>query len=523
MRKKKPKLIRNETKPSNQILKLTVNFLPAHCRMETLEEQEYIVVPMVILTEGVHAGSMGPLYYPQEELKKTPEVWNHKPIVVYHPELNGQGISACDPTIINSRKVGIMLNTRFEKGRLRSEAWIRKEQANKVDDRIMAAIEGNEMMELSTGLFVDHEQEAGEWNGESYVAIARNFRPDHLALLPDKIGACSIADGAGFLRNEKAKGEKNYVKLAMDRVLERMGLSDNEMSHDNIRMSISMALREKFNANGEGGPFLFVEDVFSNFAIYELDNKLYRIGYTASDTGVSLSDDAPMEVVRVTEYRTVEGAFVGNQDHQTRTNQNKDMNTKELVDALIANSGYTEEDRKTLEGFTVDQLKLITKNSTPPEKPEEGNNQPAENKEAATKTAAATQNAQPVQNQNDDGKGGSEDPKTTTLQNKGVTVTVEEYIASAPQGIQDVLHNSVSMYNEEKAKLVESIVNHKSNEFSREELQSRPLNELRRIARLASVDTAAVQRSPNYSGMAPVPTENQNVEEAMELPTLSFS
>jgi hypothetical protein len=37
--------------------------------------------------------------------------------------------------------------------------------------------------------------------GRQYVGIARNHRPDHLAILPDLKGSCSIADGAGLCRN----------------------------------------------------------------------------------------------------------------------------------------------------------------------------------------------------------------------------------------------------------------------------------------------------------------------------------
>src|SRR6266480_3777490 len=117
--------------------RLTCNLLPSGCRYDQLEGRDYVVVPMVMLTEGVHKGSHGSLYYPKEELSKTPVVWNHKPIVVYHPTMNGEGISACDPTIINSRKVGLMMNTKFEGGKLKSEAWIEKVRANAVDERIM--------------------------------------------------------------------------------------------------------------------------------------------------------------------------------------------------------------------------------------------------------------------------------------------------------------------------------------------------------------------------------------------------
>ncbi|MDD5502847.1 MAG: DUF2213 domain-containing protein [Candidatus Thermoplasmatota archaeon] len=172
-------------------------------RYDWMEGQRYLVAPMVMLVEGVHAGSGGPLYYPSEELSKTPEMWNHKPIVVYHPEINGKPTSACDPDILTSRKVGVIMHSRFEEGKLKAEAWLNEDRLKAVDKRILDHLEKGQMMELSTGLFTDNEEVEGEWNGESYVAIARNYRPDHLALLPDLVGACSIRDGAGFLRLNK--------------------------------------------------------------------------------------------------------------------------------------------------------------------------------------------------------------------------------------------------------------------------------------------------------------------------------
>jgi hypothetical protein len=180
---------------------VTVNF-SSPVRHDTMEGRDYLVAPMVMLTEGVHKGSNGPLYYPQDELSKTPESWNHKPVVVYHPTMNGMGVSACDPDIITSRKVGVIMNTRYDSktGKLRAEAWLEKDRVNLVDDRITKSLENNEIMELSTGLFTDNEVVSGEHNGKSYTSVARNYRPDHLALLPDKKGACSIEDGAGFLQ-----------------------------------------------------------------------------------------------------------------------------------------------------------------------------------------------------------------------------------------------------------------------------------------------------------------------------------
>ena len=69
----------NDMKPE----KVTAN-ISGKVRYDEMEGRPFLVAPMIMLTEGVHNGSRGPLFYPKEELKKVPAVWNHKPIVVYH-------------------------------------------------------------------------------------------------------------------------------------------------------------------------------------------------------------------------------------------------------------------------------------------------------------------------------------------------------------------------------------------------------------------------------------------------------
>ena len=77
-------------------------------------------------------------------------------------------------------------------------------------------------MEVSTGLFTENEEVHGEFRGKPYIAVARNYRPDHLAWLPDQIGACSLAAGCGTLKLNQAKAEfKEPAKLKqlIDKIL----------------------------------------------------------------------------------------------------------------------------------------------------------------------------------------------------------------------------------------------------------------------------------------------------------------
>ena len=62
------------------------------------------------------------------------------------------------------------------------------------------------MMEVSTGLKTYNVEKEGFHDGVLYKAVARNLRPDHLALLPDQKGAYSIEQGGGlFQTNEEKK------------------------------------------------------------------------------------------------------------------------------------------------------------------------------------------------------------------------------------------------------------------------------------------------------------------------------
>ena len=167
-----------------------------------LENRDHFVTPMVMMVEGVLNGSGGALFYPGDEIEASVQAWNAKPIIIFHPNFLTSG-AAGSPTIFNKQKVGSIFGTKFSDGRLTAEAWLSIERLEKLDDRVLVSIQNNRMMELSTGLFVDTEIRQGEWNGKPYSAIARNYRPDHLALLPDPdlVGACSIEHGCGLIRN----------------------------------------------------------------------------------------------------------------------------------------------------------------------------------------------------------------------------------------------------------------------------------------------------------------------------------
>ena len=167
--------------------------------------RDYLVTSASLIMHGVLSGSQGALYYPLDEIKSNPLAWNGVPIVVDHPIRNGSHVSARDPDVLEESGIGHVFRANADGNeRLASEAWFDVDATRNYDQRkgtsILKDLEAGKVVELSTGLFTDnHPAPSGSiFNGKPYTHIARNYRPDHLALLPRQKGACSASDGCGF-------------------------------------------------------------------------------------------------------------------------------------------------------------------------------------------------------------------------------------------------------------------------------------------------------------------------------------
>lgn len=191
-------------------ISFSVNLSSYSVQIKKFDGKDHIVVPVVMLTEGVHSGSGGPIYYPAEEIAKFPGAWNGVPVPLYHPDdVNGFPISCNSPEVLESYSMGRVFAAQvLENGKkLKAELWLDVAKVQALDPALLAKINSKQPIEVSTGLFFDVDMTGGEWNGEKYSAIAKNFRPDHLAILPSGTGACSVADGCGIRANEKPPTE----------------------------------------------------------------------------------------------------------------------------------------------------------------------------------------------------------------------------------------------------------------------------------------------------------------------------
>ena len=164
-------------------------------RREVQGNKTYLVVPGVIMQDQV----MNNHFAPPDEMENSVTGWNGRPVVIRHPVANGGSVNVPNPDV---PIIGRFFNAQWDaaKERITGEYWIDQEEAQKTSDgmKVLNDIYANKPMETSTGYFANKVEERGEVNGQPYNEVHRDLQPDHVALLPDDEGACSVKDGCGF-------------------------------------------------------------------------------------------------------------------------------------------------------------------------------------------------------------------------------------------------------------------------------------------------------------------------------------
>jgi hypothetical protein len=174
-------------------------------RTEMLNNREHIVVPVIALMDTViHAvNASTPERVPLATLQKAAASWNGRPVVLGHPTRNGRQISANEPGVLAAYGLGTIFNSRVENGRLQMEAWHDVENTTRVAGQAYVdSIRAAKPHEVSVGAFVVTDGKAGTHpNGREYKASWVDTMGDHLAMLPNGRGACSIEMGCGAHRS----------------------------------------------------------------------------------------------------------------------------------------------------------------------------------------------------------------------------------------------------------------------------------------------------------------------------------
>lgn len=180
--------------------------LAGQVRRISHDGREYLVSPAIaIKAPAVLNGE----FVPAEEVSRFVEAWNGIILPIGHPQdMAGNFINANTPEL-EAKSLGRFWNAAFRENRLHGELWVDIERAHRLGGEaltVLERLEAGEPLELSTAYFRDVEPVSGEYDGQRYNGIARNLRPNHLALLPNETGACSWQDGCGSPRVNQEGG-----------------------------------------------------------------------------------------------------------------------------------------------------------------------------------------------------------------------------------------------------------------------------------------------------------------------------
>lgn len=213
--------------------KLIANLATSKVSQRTLQGRNYLVAPVSMILEGVWPGSQGAIFYDGADIARSVPAWNHKPITIGHPELSdGTKVSGTTPESLEKYAVGMVLNTKYNRKtkKLQAEAWFEISRLQQVEgaEVVHSALLANQKLEVSTGLFVDALVGNGSFDGKEYAAKAANYRPDHLAIILQGEGACSLKDGAGLLVNKSEKASGDVDKSRPEPMPELIGNAKQE-------------------------------------------------------------------------------------------------------------------------------------------------------------------------------------------------------------------------------------------------------------------------------------------------------
>jgi hypothetical protein len=435
---------------------------------KNFEGRTHLVAPVVLLTEGVHNGSSGPALYTTEELSHLSAAWNGVPIPILHPiDEEGNAISCNSPEVLEKSGIGRLFNVVYSENALRGELWIDEAKVKAIAPHVYNDLLAGKMIEVSTGLFSDNEATSGEWNGEHYEFIVRNIRPDHLALLPGQVGACSTADGCGVRANQEKDSMTDNKAAFLDFINKKAGTS-----FEDRRRAIQKVMDNKdVRPMTEGAIYAMhyvvatYEDHFICMRETNSGTEVFKCSYKMSANGEVEIDTTEVKVKEVTTWIEITDNTVNNEVKEVVIMKC----CPEKVEAFVGNAenSFTETDKVWLMELTPEAFDAIVANTEKKEVPE---------------------------------------VKQAT--------TIEEVMANTSDAVVSKLKAGLAMLEEKKTGLIDGILANAQNKFEKAELETMEIANLEKIAAFA--------KTLDYSGNSPALVDNSGTKvKVLDLPVLT--
>lgn len=140
-------------------------------------------------------------YVPAAHVAASAAAWDGQPLGVNHPRDHAGRVVSFDSPTGEEAIVGHARDpTAHPDGSVTVDLEVNADRASGMGAEasdIVQALEGGDPLSVSTQYFAD-ELSAGVYDGRERAEVEGNLDPDGIALLPNKPGKCSLADGCGF-------------------------------------------------------------------------------------------------------------------------------------------------------------------------------------------------------------------------------------------------------------------------------------------------------------------------------------
>lgn len=280
--------------PTNQMDTIRVNARVlvnnAAIRREVVNGREHIVVPSWTLPDDI---VMNGGLYEAAEIAASYKGLENTLAPLGHPMVDGKEVEARHPLAINAYHVGAFnRNVSRKGGRVYVEKWIDVATAEQSDGgrSLLAAIEKNEPIHTSTGIFVKRELAV---NGDGFNWKAREMVMDHDAILIGERGAATPDEGVGMLiGNSEQVLVFNSEVPAFNAAIKLM--SD---SYGNRRKLLDAAVKEIYATANE---YAYVEDFDDSSVVFTTGKGIWSVSYELDDGNPILGADLKEVVIEST-------------------------------------------------------------------------------------------------------------------------------------------------------------------------------------------------------------------------------
>jgi hypothetical protein len=346
------------------IRKIKCNVETSNIKYTDFEGVKHMVIPVIMAQEGV----MNRFFYPSEEFEGWANTWDGVPVPINHPEIEGVAVSAKSPRIQELNSVGYVFNSKYEDKKLKGEIYLNLEKVKKLNaDYLINSFENGEIMEVSTGLYSNVEMVSGKYGDDEYDAIVRNIRPDHLALLPNTVGACSIEDGCG-------------ASISVNSCQCGGVCGGKKNSQKEVSKLLNLSLEKKYN------DVVYIIDIYDNSVVYEFgkNRSVYKESYAINDDNVVILEDDALEVIQKTSYQALNLSGGNNIMTEIQNEEIKEETTEETTEEKTAEE--TEESTTEAEEETTAETEAEAEAEETTEEVKENEETETETEEAETET-----------------------------------------------------------------------------------------------------------------------------------------